>query len=259
MINPLTIFISSPGIVREILFVTIAICVAILANSFLRYLIKVPKRLETRRGKIYVAVMRNVLTLIICYITLHVILVIVGINITPLLASAGVIGIIVGIGAQSTVKDLLGGFFLISQSSIAIGDYINVGINLEGTVKSIGLKNLSLVSPNGTLIIVPNGQVNTIINYTYGRANTPVDILITGKVKIDGMLDIFHKTLQELRKDKKYIIYPESHIVGVTSIDVNGITVSTLLTTPYSLRGSIEPEFRYRILKEFEKRKISER
>src|SRR5260221_13402285 len=121
MIPPL-----SPEIIRSILYVIITILLTIIADHLLRSLIKVPKHFDNRRAQTYAAIIRNLVTIVIYVISLQIIFIILGINLTPLLASAGIIGLTVGIGARPLVEDLIGGLFLLSQNAIAVGDYISI-------------------------------------------------------------------------------------------------------------------------------------
>jgi|SRR5579885_601438 len=246
----------SPHFIREMAIILLTIAAAICVNYLLRSFIQVPRKLATRTSNTYLGVIRNIITLVILYITLHIIFLVLGISITPLLESAGVIGIVVGIGAQSVVKDVIAGFFLISQSTVAVGDYINVGGTIEGTVISIGLKNLTLLGPNGAQIIVPNGNVMNIINYSYRKSYVTIDIPVKAQLPIDDLLALFNGILKGLEKDEQFTILKESKVMGVKKIDGTGIVISTQIVTPYPFRASIEPDFYYHVIKEFEKRKL---
>lgn len=244
--------------IRQIVGVFLIILVALIINSLLRRFIKIPRRLETRRGRTYVAILRNVITLGIVFFSLYIMFLVLNINLTPLLASAGLIGIVVGISAHSVLDDLIAGFFLISQSKIAIGDYINVE-SVEGTVVGIGLKSLTLKGEDGSIIIVPNGQIKNIINYTYvhGREHNVIDISVKMAQPIDTILDIFQQVLEEFEKANDHEIYKDSRVVGVKSFDGTNVTIRTLIIAPHGLREKIEIDFRYRIIKEFEKKKLA--
>ncbi len=248
--------ISSTG-VREVIIVLGTIIIALLLNVLLRSFIKVPPLLNPRRRKIYVTVLRNLITVVLVYIALHVIFVVLGINITPLLASAGIIGIVVGIGAQSFVKDLIAGFFLVSQSSVTVGDFLLIAKGVEGTVVNMGLKNMTLVGQDGSLIIVPNGQVNIITNLTHGKVSNRIDVTIKFLTEVDKILDVFENTLDNLKTNKAIKVYPESRIIGIKNIAVMGITVSVLLVTPYYQKENVQAAFHYALLKEFEKKEIN--
>lgn len=250
-------FLVTSSLIRNIIFTIFIVIIAFIANIVLRSLIKVPRKMDTRRGRTLVTVIRNVITILLIYITLQILFLILGINITPLIASASVIGIVVGIGAQSFLRDFFAGIYLISQSSIGIGDYIVTSWGVEGTVKNIGLKNLTLVGSTGTLYIIPNGQVNFIENQSYGKAKITIEIPVKLQKPIDNILEIFETVLNALKKNDSIKLSPDSKVIGIKKIESNGVVISTLLIINNSQREAIETEFNYRILKAFEKRKIS--
>lgn len=244
------------GIIQKAIAVIITITIALLLNILFRSLIKIPLPGNPRLAKTYTAFLRNCLTLIISVITAYIVFLLLEIDITPLLASAGVIGVVVGIGARSVFEDLIAGFFLTTQSTLAIGDFVNIGNGIEGTVTNIGLKNLTLRGVNGAMITIPNGQIKNIVNLTSGRAVNAIAIPVKGVKSVDTVLTVFESVLKDIQKNEDYQISPDSKIVGVTNIDGNGITVMTELVTPYAYRGKVDNEYRYMILKALEKKKI---
>lgn len=227
------------------------------ANSLLRSLVKVPHRLDNRRGRTYVTVVKNAITLIVVFFTLYVVFRIWHIDIAPLLASVGVIGVVVGIGSRSLFEDIFAGMFLVSQSKLAVGDYINVGNGIEGTVDSIGLKNLTLISGNGAYTVVPNGQIKQVTNNAFGKAQVVLDIPVAAGQPIDDVLKVFNTVLESFENNEELKLYKNSKVVGVNKIDVHGAyIVSVLLAADGKLRGAMEPEFHYRLIKAFEKKKL---
>jgi moderate conductance mechanosensitive channel len=242
----------SPTLINSSLLVLIIILTALLINAFLRSLIRVPHQLETRRGKTYLMVVRNTITLVLVIITVQIILMVLGINVVPLLASAGVLGIVIGIGARSLFEDLIAGFFLISHSKVAIGDYIMIGNDLEGTVAEMGFKNLTLIGPGGALIIVPNGQVKQIVNNSYGIANNIIEIPVKPNQDIDKVLKCAEKVLKSFKDDPHFVVNETSKIIGITKIDVQSALILTVvLVTDSGLRGLVDNEYRYRLIKSF--------
>lgn len=245
------------SIIERILYTCVTVVIAVLLNVIFRSFIRLPSLNNARRGKTYTTIIRNFVTLIIVIIALHVIFLIFAINITPLLASAGVIGVVVGIGARSVFEDLIAGFFLTTQSTVAVGDYINLSNGVEGSVMNIGLKNMTLKGNNGSLITVPNGQIKNIINLTYGKAVNMVTIPVKSGQAIDTIIAVITEALEKLKKDETFELAPDSEVIGITNIDgQQGITIMTKIITPYGLRGKVDNEFRYRVIKAFEKHKL---
>lgn len=235
----------------------IVLVTAGVVNSLLRSLVKVPQRLDNRRGRTYITVVKNFITVCVLFIALYVVFRVWSINIAPLLASAGIIGVVVGIGSRSLFEDVFAGIFLISQSRIAVGDYINIGNGIEGTVDSIGLKNLTLVGGNGASIIVPNGQIKQVSNNAFGKAQVVLDIPVKSGQPIDEILKVFESVLKTFEDDEKISLMKTSRVIGISKVDVHGAyVVSVLLAGEGKLRGAMEPEFHYRLIKAFEKKKM---
>lgn len=242
-------------IIKNSIEVIAVIIIAIAANMLFRSSVKIPKMLQTRNGRKYLTIAQNIITLILVIFALHIIFLIFNINVTPLLASIGLIGVLTAIIANSVFSDLLAGFFLLSQINLTIGDYINVGgTNIAGTILSIGIKNLILQGDDGSTMIVPNGLVRTCITYPNNRINIFIDIQAKLNQPIDTILMTFRNVLEEFKKDANWPIGQESKIGGIRTIDRAGgiVTITSMIVTPISLRLKVDPEYRYRISKAFE-------
>lgn len=239
------------------LFLTLTITVIV--NVLLRSAIQIPHRLDTRRGRTYVAVVRSIISITLFAIAVHIIFVILGINIPAILTSAGIIGISIGIGARPFIEDIISGLFLLTQATIGIGDYVNVGSGIEGTIEDIGFRTITIRGVNGALNIIPNGQVKQVINYSRGNGVVYVDIPVRADQDIDEILKVFTKTLQLLTDDKKneWHVSPRSKVWGIQNILIpNCVVIRTVLITVPHLREDIDKEYRYLIVKEFKKRKL---
>ncbi len=146
-------------------YITLAILITFIINLILRSFIKLPARLDNRRGRTYVAIIRNTISVIVYAIALHVIFGLLKINLTPLLASAGIVGLSIGMGAKPLIEDLIGGITFLSQDSIAIGDDVEIESSV-GKIERIGFRTLDIRAKDGSLHIIPNGMVKKVINYS---------------------------------------------------------------------------------------------
>src|SRR5476651_773144 len=213
----------SSSAARSAFVVSLTILISVIADNLIRSFIKVPKHFDNRRARTYVTILRNITTVIVYAIALHVIFIELGINITPLLASAGIIGVIVGIGARAIIEDLISGLFLLSQDSIAVGDYIKID-EAEGYIESIGFRTLAVRGDDGALYIIPNGQVKRVINYSRHRSNVFIDISIKADQRIDIVLAAMEKALEDLQKDPDLstTLYPGSSVNGINGYTADG-------------------------------------
>ena len=158
-------FLLSQGLIRDFFYIFLVVLISVIINTVLRSFIKLPARLDNRRGRTYVTILRNCVSFIVFAISLHVIFGILNINIAPLLASAGIIGLSIGLGAKPLIEDLIAGIMLLSQDSIAIGDYTEVEGSV-GEIEKIGLRTLEIRAKDGSLHIIPNGMIKKVINFS---------------------------------------------------------------------------------------------
>ncbi|HSW47480.1 MAG TPA: mechanosensitive ion channel domain-containing protein [Candidatus Saccharimonadales bacterium] len=155
----------SPGNIRTIIYILFAVVAIVILNWILRAFVRLPKRLDNRRGRTYVSVIRNMISFVVFLIGLHVIFGLLNINLAPLLASAGIIGLSIGLGAKPLIEDLIAGLMFLSQDSIAIGDYVKVEESV-GRVENIGLRTLKIRADDDSLHMIPNGMIKKVINYS---------------------------------------------------------------------------------------------
>lgn len=214
--------------------------------------------MDSIRAKTYVSIFRSIITLIVYAIALHIILAELGVSITTLLASAGIISVIIGISARPIIEDLITGLFLLSQSSIAIGDYIKID-DISGTIDAIGFRTMTLRGDDGALYLIPNGQIKKLINYSRHKANVSIEIPVKSDQKIDLVTKAAQEALVELKKDEETgsSVLSGSKINGISGFkDMNIMYFNiTLIATP-SNRWKVAVAYRYYLKKAFEKYKI---
>lgn len=165
----------SPDLAKNLFFISLTILAAFVISRILRSFIMLPETFENRRRQTFVSVLRNTITVVVYAIALHVIFGILDINIAPLLASAGIVGLSIGFGAKPLIEDLIGGMMLLSQDSISIGDNVEIDGSV-GKIEKIGFRVLHIRAKDGSLHIIPNGTVKKVINHSrntnFGKAKT---------------------------------------------------------------------------------------
>ena len=256
-LDPLAINIPKE-IVAKVFFAGLTILIAILVNVLLYSLVNISRKLQDKRAKTYAAVVKNTISFFVFAIAFYVILAILGVDITPLLASAGVIGIIIGMGTRSVVEDLIAGFFLVAQDSVAIGDYVKID-ETEGFVDSIGLRTLKLKSPDGAMWILPNGTVRKMINYSRRKSYIIIDIPVSAGDPVDKFMKAIQEALDKVGQDKelKEHIYPTTRIDGIDDIRPgNQLIIRVTIVTDHEKRFEVSRLFRYLLKKEFEEKKL---
>lgn len=139
-----------------------------------------------------------------------------GISVAPILGAAGVVGIAVGFGAQSLVKDYFTGFFLLLENQIRLGDVVDVG-GKSGLVEEMTLRYLRLRDYSGNVHYIPNGTISTVTNMSLGHAFAVIDVSIAYGEKIDHVIDVMRQVGLELRTTPAFApnILEELEIAGV--------------------------------------------
>jgi moderate conductance mechanosensitive channel len=238
--------------------VLLTVFIAFFVNKILVSFVKVPKSFDNKRAQTYVTIFCNIITVIIYGIALHIILAELGVNIAPLLASSAIAGVVIGIGARPIIEDLLSGLFLISQSIIAVGDYIKID-DIEGIIENIGFRTMTIRAGNGSFVIIPNGSIKRIINFSGHKSNVFIDFPIKSNQKIDVVLQAANEALEKLKREEEW----KEHILSGSKVD--GITnfaqpeqmiLTVTLVTPESSRFKVCPKYRYYAKKAFEKYEI---
>ncbi len=248
----------SPDFVKSAFTVSLTILLAVIIDNVLRSFVRLPKHFETRRSRTYETIVRNIITVIVYGIALHALFLELGINITPLLASAGIIGIVVGIGARPIVEDLISGVFILSQEAIAVGDYVRIDTE-EGYIENIGFRTLSIRGEDGALYIIPNGQVKRVVNFSRHRAHMAVDITVKADQKIESVIAEMNAALNELLKDPALVssLYPGSSVNGIESYTADGrMVIRTTIIVTSVMRYETARKFRYLVKKGFEEKKL---
>ena len=153
----------------------------------------------------------------------------VGLNITPLLASAGVIGIAIGFGAQSLIKDVLNGLFILMEDQYNKGDVVKVA-GISGIVEDINLKRTVLRDLDGIVHSIPNGEITTSSNYTRDWSRVNLDVPVAYGEDLDRVIEVINRVGNELTKDKyfgpKIIAAPQ--VLRVNNFGDSGIDIKIL-------------------------------
>ncbi len=170
-----------------------------------------------------------------------------GLKVGPLLASAGVVGIAVGFGAQTIVKDFLTGLFLIAEDVVSVGDNVRIG-DAAGVVETMTVRTIRLRSANGTLHIFPYSEAQVIHNRTKIFSSYLFEIVVNYESDLDRALEVMQQVGDELRADaafKSAIIRP-FEVLGVDRLGPAGATLKARVTT--------EPQAQWRIGREYNRR-----
>ncbi len=155
------------------------------------------------RTKTLSAIISSTLGVLLFVVALFMILSEVGVDIGPLLAGAGVLGIAVGFGAQSLIKDLLGGLFILLEDQFNKGDVVKIA-GIAGLVEEVNLRRTVLRDLDGIVHVIPNGVISTASNYTRDWARVNLNISVGYSEDLDHVMAVINKVGKKLAEDDYY-------------------------------------------------------
>ncbi|MDZ7860747.1 MAG: mechanosensitive ion channel family protein [Candidatus Krumholzibacteriota bacterium] len=210
------------------------------------------KRAETLSGLI-----ETTLKVVILITVLLMVLKEVGIDITPLLAGAGIVGLAVGFGAQSLVKDIISGFFMLLENHLNVGDVVEIA-GKAGLVESMNLRITVMRDFEGKVHIVPNGEISVVTNFTKEYSRALIEIGVAYKEDVDRVIGILKEVGEEIRKDETYgpkILEP-MEVIGLDSFGSSSINIKVRFKTKPIEQWSTSREYRRLVKKRFDKENI---
>jgi moderate conductance mechanosensitive channel len=178
----------------------------------------------------------------------------IGISIAPVLAAAGVVGLAVGFGAQSLVKDYFTGVVLLIENQIRAGDFIEVG-GKSGTVENVTLRYVRLRDSQGNVHFVPNGQIDSVTNSTMEFAYALIDVGVAYKEDVDASIQVMQKVGTELAEDPEWgakITEPMA-VFGVQELADSAVTLRVRFKTTPGDQWGVRREYNKRIKAAFDK------
>jgi small conductance mechanosensitive channel len=171
-----------------------------------------------------------------------------GINITPLLASAGIVGLGISLGAQSLIRDMINGFLILFEDQFGVDDYVRINDEI-GTVEMVTLRRTVLRSPDGSAVSISNGDVRTVENMSKGWSRVVVDMGVDPNANEEDVLTVFHKVLDNIEDDPQLAesIMSPPRIHGISAVTANQLTFRAVVDAVPRERGMVERELRRRL------------
>lgn len=253
----------NPAVLEKLVQVAIIMVVALVAYRVLRFFTKrlqrevdepdlVRKRQREQRAQTVASLLNNIGGITISLLT---ILLVLGtfIEIGPLLAGVGVLGLAVSFGAQSLVKDLISGMFMLIEGQFAVGDVVRVG-DTAGLVERITLRTLVLRDVNGVVHIIPNGSVEVLSNLTKSWSRAVLEIGVAYREDVDRVMEIMLDVAAALAADPDWqeLIIEEPTVPGVERFDDSAVTIRVMFKTLPQKQWDVAREYRRRIKKRFD-------
>ena len=208
---------------------------------------------RTQRTQAMASLLKSIVTGTILVVVAIMVIAELGYDPTPLIASAGVVGVALGFGAQSLVKDFLSGIFMIFEDQYGVGDVVDAGEAI-GTVEAVGLRVTRLRDVNGTVWYVRNGEILRIGNMSQNWARTVLDIPISYGEDLHRVKGVLQEVAHGLWEDEDYrsVIIEEPEVWGVEMLTPDGVMVRVTLKTAPLEQWEVAREMRERIKARFD-------
>ena len=202
-------------------------------------------------------IVRNVLFFVFSILFTLVLLSELGVDIMPLLAGAGVVGIAVGFGAQTMVKDFLTGFIIIMEDLIQVGDVATLG-DKTGIIEKITIRKVQMRDLDGTVYTVPFSEISVVSNLTKEYSYYLMDIGIAYREDPDEVIGYLREIDEEMREDENFkdLILEELHILGVDQFGDSAIIIKARIKTLPIKQWDVGREFNRRMKYKFDKHGI---
>ena len=202
-------------------------------------------------------VLRSITSLVIFTLAIMIILAEFGISLGPLVAGAGVIGIALGFGAQSLVRDFLSGIFMLIEDQYGVGDVVDLG-DATGVVEEVSLRTTRLRDVEGTVWFVPNGEIRRVGNKSQGWARAVLDVEVAYDTDLDHASEVIKRVADELWQGdfERFTVLEEPEVVGVQALGDSAIAIRVMLKVGPGEQFATSREMRRRIKDAFEAERI---
>jgi small conductance mechanosensitive channel len=180
-----------------------------------------------------------------------------GFNLAPIIASAGIAGLAISLGAQSLIKDFIGGFLIVIEDQFGVGDFVEIG-DVRGTVDKITLRTVSLREYSGRLDIVPNGDIRVVSNYSRDWIRSTVDLYIPFDSDVGEVVEALEEAMLAAQQDeiaKQYLI-EGPQVSGWNSSNEWGVQVRLTARVQVGQQVAVEGIFRQYALESLRRRGI---
>ena len=231
--------------------------VSILIKKKLNTKQDVKDEVQSQRINTLFGILKNFVSITIIVVVIMLILSELGIEIGPLIAAAGVVGLAVGFGAQTLVKDIITGLFVVLEGQVTIGDIVEVAGH-SGTVEAITIRTIRLRDVQGHLHVIPFSEVTTVKNITQDQDYHTFEIGVSYNEDIDHVIQTLEGVGKDLEKDKdfKSKINGEIQVFGLDKFEDSAIIIKGRIPTFHKQQWAVRREFNRRVKIAFDKNKI---
>lgn len=207
-----------------------------------------------RRYRTILKLLQSVISYVVYFSAILAVLSVMNVKVAGLLAGAGIVGLAIGFGAQSLVKDVITGFFIIFEDQFGVGDYIKISA-IEGTVLEIGLRTTKIKGVSGEINIIPNGTILEVVNYSINNTMSVVDVSVSYNSDINKAERLIENYLSNLADLHEEIVTPPT-LLGVQNVVGAEVTLRISVETLPMQQFAISRMIRKDIKELFDKNNI---
>ena len=253
------------ALIPRLVEVAIILVLAMLFYRFVRVIIRrvvekdieeddpIARRLRQQRVQTIAGLLSNIAAVVLVIITMLTILGTFGVSIAPILASVGVLGLAVSFGAQSLVKDVITGIFMLLEGQFGIGDVIRLG-DAAGVVEKITLRTTVLRDVFGVVHIIPNGEITRVSNLTKAWSRAVLDIGVAYREDVDRVIAVLRDVGERMHADPDFgaLLLEPPEVPGVESFGDSAVLIRMTAKTLPMKQWEVARELRRRIKKRFD-------
>jgi small-conductance mechanosensitive channel len=212
---------------------------------------------RAKRVTTLVGLLRTLALVAIWGVAIVIVLAQLGLDVTPILAGAGIVGLAVGFGAQNLVRDVISGFFLVLENQVRVGDVAVVN-GTGGLVEAITFRTIVLRDLAGVVHVFPNGAITTLSNMTMGWSAYVLDVGVAYKEDTDAVVAVMEEVARGLARDPAYAaaILDPLEVFGVDDFGDSAVTIKARIKTRPIEQWRVGREYRRRLKKAFDSRGI---
>ena len=246
-----------------ILYIVVILALARIAYGVLIYLLKrmlvdrkVKHLLDERKANTLFSLLRSMLFYgITITVSLHILKRLFNFDTGTLLASASVLGVALGFGSQSLVKDIIGGFFILFENQFSVGELVKTG-EFTGTIEETGIRTTHIRAWGGELHIIPNGSITAVTNFSRGKMLAQVEIQVPYNEDLERAMRVMSQVCEKVSAEFGDRIIEAPTVQGVTQFGERNVVLRVIAFTKPDEQWSLERELRRRIYSEFLKEGI---
>jgi small conductance mechanosensitive channel len=205
----------------------------------------------TQRIEALATVLRSIISVVVALVAALMILGELGVNLAPLLAGAGILGIAIGFGSQALVKDFLSGFFILVEDQFGVGDIVDLEPGVSGVVEAVSLRTTRLRAVDGTVWHVPNGEIRRVGNMSQHWSRALLDIDVAYGTDLGHARAVIKRAVDEIWRESPHVL-EEPDLWGVENLGPHAVTLRLVVKTTPSEQYQVSRQIRERLKTAFD-------